>query len=303
MGRTRFLVACLILASVTGCVGQREAALEEQVLEQDKQLKQLQPAQADTWNQLQAMREEINELKGQLDDLKNVGGARALVNQVNKHDAAFHQIENSMAMDFNLGAPLSKQVPQTPVREENAQKPAKPGSIGTYGEPVVSQQEPAQAATQSPQAEKPAVASMESTWGKESPREVAPPPVQKDLPQALFDAGLNAYNARNYAEAQRSFSDFLKNYGSHNLVADAHYYLAECYFQRNQFPDAALAYNEVITRYPKSSRAPGSYLKQGICFSKSGQKEAALARMNELIKKYPNSPEAARAKNFLKTNA
>ena len=43
-------------------------------------------------------------------------------------------------------------------------------------------------------------------------------------------------------------------------------------------------------------------LKQSICFSKMNQKAAAKARMNELIKKYPNSPEAARAKNFLKTN-
>ena len=34
----------------------------------------------------------------------------------------------------------------------------------------------------------------------------------------------------------------------------------------------------------------------------AAQKAAAKARMNELNKKYPTSPEAARAKNFLKTN-
>ena len=71
---------------------------------------------------------------------------------------------------------------------------------------------------------------------------------------------------------------------------------------RNQFADAALAYDTVITKYGKSSRAPGAYLKQGICFSKIKQTAAAKARMQELIKKYPNSPEAARAKTFLKTN-
>ena len=99
-----------------------------------------------------------------------------------------------------------------------------------------------------------------------------------------------------------SFADFMKNYPTHSMAPDAQYYLAECYFQRNQFPDAALAYDTVITKFSKSNRTPGAYLKQGICFSKMNQKAAAKARMNELIKKYPNSPEAARAKNFLKTN-
>ena len=80
------------------------------------------------------------------------------------------------------------------------------------------------------------------------------------------------------------------------------YYLAECYFQKNQFNDAALAYDTVITKYGNSDKAPAAYLKQGICFSKMQQDKAAKARLAELIKKYPNSPEATRAKTFLKTN-
>ena len=93
-----------------------------------------------------------------------------------------------------------------------------------------------------------------------------------------------------------------KNYKTHTQVPEAQYYLAECYFQRNQFADASLAYDTVIKKYSTSSSAPGAYLKQGICFSKLNQGAAAKARMQELIKKYPNSPEAARAKAFLKNN-
>ena len=140
------------------------------------------------------------------------------------------------------------------------------------------------------------------TWGQPTPQPEAKPAAKKDISLALYDAGLNAFQARKYDEAQRSFADFMKNYPTHSMAPDAQYYLAECYFQRNQFPDAALAYDTVITKFSKSNRTPGAYLKQGICFSKMNQKAAAKARMNELIKKYPNSPEAARAKNFLKTN-
>ena len=147
-----------------------------------------------------------------------------------------------------------------------------------------------------------APAAAGSTWGQPTPQPEAKPAAKKDISLALYDAGLNAFQARKYDEAQRSFADFMKNYPTHSMAPDAQYYLAECYFQRNQFPDAALAYDTVITKFSKSNRTPGAYLKQGICFSKMNQKAAAKARMNELIKKYPNSPEAARAKNFLKTN-
>jgi tol-pal system protein YbgF len=154
-----------------------------------------------------------------------------------------------------------------------------------------------------PQASMQAQAPGASTWGQPSPQPTPAAPVpQKDISLALFDAGVNAYNSRNYTEAQRSFNDFLKNYPSHNLVPEAQFYLAECHFQRNQFADAALAYDTVIKKYPSSSSAPGAYLKQGICFSKLNQKPAANARMQELVKKYPKSPEAARAKAFLRTN-
>ena len=314
-------VAFLASSLVTGCMGAQDHSLEEQVQQQDIQLKQLQPAQADTWNQLQAMRQELNELKGQIDDLKNVGGAQAVVSRIKKHDEALRQVETSMALNLDLGNPMPAKIQAAPTLAAPQQTAQAPQSTpGTYGQPNVAQMpdgiEPwggskqvgqvtaaaAGAAGATQVANSSLDAPSESTWGKATPQEQVQVP-QKDLSLALYDAGMNAFNSRNYTEAQRSFSDFLKNYSTHDLVPDAQYYLAECYFQKNQYSDAALAYNEVITKYAKSTRAPGAYLKQGICFSKSGQKAAAQARMQELIKKFPKSPEAARAKNFLKTNA
>ena len=139
------------------------------------------------------------------------------------------------------------------------------------------------------------------TWGQETPQPKAPK-AEKDMSVALYEAGVNSFNSRQYGDAQRSFSDFIKNFGNNPKAPNAQYYLAECYFQKNQFNDAALAYDTVITKYGNSDKAPAAYLKQGICFSKMQQDKAAKARLAELIKKYPNSPEATRAKTFLKTN-
>ncbi|MBQ7739295.1 MAG: tol-pal system protein YbgF [Desulfovibrionaceae bacterium] len=308
MQKSRFLTLGLALLGstlLTGCMGSKNNSLEEEVQQQKMELRQLQPAQADTMNQLQAMRQELDDIKGQLDDIKNAGGAKALVTRVNKHDAALRQIEASMAMNFNLGESVSQSTPP-PASTAVAMVPVvqAPSTPGTYGQPNVADTPPGIEPWKNPQ--QPTTASnlpTGSTWGQATPQATAPTEPQKDISEALYDAGLNAYNSRNYTEAQRSFSDFLQNYSDHKLVPDAQFYLAECYFQKNQFSDAALAYNEVITKYSKSTRVPGAYLKQGICFSKSGQKAAAQARMQELIKKFPKSPEAARAKNFLKTNA
>lgn len=317
------VMGCAFLLS-SACAPQNKGVdLEQQIQQQDMQLRQLQPAQADTWNQLQSMRQELNTLKGQMDDLQNAGGARALVERVNRHDGALRQVETAMALNLNLGdpapapghspAPSAGYAPApaaaftpTPIAGSPmtgaptalgaSSQPAQPaGSYGMVPEGV----QPYQGAAQQQQ---PVPAPDGSTWGQPSPQPQAAPAPQKDISLALFDAGVNAFNARKYEEAQRSFTDFLKNYTGHTLSADAQFYLAECYFQRNQFADAALAYDTVIKKHSKSSRLPAAYLKQGIAFSKLNQGAAAKARMQELIKKYPNAPEAARGKSFLKNN-
>lgn len=316
-GAFRFLALGLGALLLGGCATQGSQNLEQRVQQHDAQLRQLQPSQADTWNQMQAMRQELNTLKGQMDDLNNAGGARALVDRVRRHDAALRQVNTSMALNLDLGEPMSTSaaapVMSQPVMpaatpEGGAQPPVPMGGLAAAG--AAGAAGGAAAATGSyglppdgtAAGSVPAQAPSESTWGQADPKPVAQVP-QKDISLALFDAGVNAYNARKYEEAQRSFTDFLKNYKDHSQAAEAQYYLAECYFQRNQFADAALAYDKVIKQYPKSSSAPGAYLKQGICFSKINQAAAAKARMEEVIKKYPNTPEAARAKSFLKTNS
>ncbi|WP_165078502.1 MULTISPECIES: tol-pal system protein YbgF [unclassified Desulfovibrio] len=324
-GAFRFLALGLGALLLGGCATQGSQNLEQRVQQHDAQLRQLQPNQADTWNQMQAMRQELNTLKGQMDDLNNAGGARALVDRVRRHDAALRQVNTTMAMNLDLGEPMSA-ASSAPAMAQPVM--AQPATAATPADGAASQAQPpvpmgglaaagaagaagatGAAATGSyglpadgSAGSIPAQAPSGSTWGQADPKPVAQVP-QKDISLALFDAGVNAYNARKYEEAQRSFTDFLKNYKDHSQAAEAQYYLAECYFQRNQFADAALAYDKVIKQYPKSSSAPGAYLKQGISFSKIGQAAAAKARMQEVISKYPNSPEAARARSFLKTNS
>ena len=244
-------------------------ALQSRMRHQDQQLQQMQPAQADTWAQLQAINQELASLRGQMDALQSAGGARALVEKVNKHEAALRQVESALALNFNLDAPA-------------------------YGQPGGYSPGLGAAAASTP--------AYDADEDMNAPASSGAAPVQKDTATALYDSGLNSYNARKYQDALTSFTDFTKTYPSHKLASNAWFWLGEANFQLNRFADAALAYNSVISKYGSSQKAPAAYLKQGISFSKLGQKDAADARLKELIRKFPNSPEAARAKQVLQQN-
>ncbi|MDR2696781.1 MAG: tol-pal system protein YbgF [Deltaproteobacteria bacterium] len=269
-----FLVAAAV-ALLGACAPKSDVdALQSRVRFQDQQLQQMQPAQADTWAQIQAIRQELAALRGQMDDLQSAGGARVLAEKVNKHDVALRQVESALALNFNLDSPGAAYTPAPAYAPVGGGQYALPGIVADSGAADV--QHPGGV---------PIVAA-------------APPAAQKDTATALYDSGLTSYNARNYQEALRAFTDFTKTYGSHKLAPNAWYYAGESNFQLNRFADAALAYDTVITKYGASQRAPAAYLKQALAFGKLGQKDAADARLKELIRKFPNSPEAARAKQL-----
>ncbi len=273
------ITTCCMLILAGGCAKQQDYdTLQQQVSTQNQQLRQLQPGMADNWAQLQSIRQDLNTIKGQLDDLNAMGGAKNLVDIVNRHDAALRQVERSLALNLNLDAPLT-----SPMGMEGGMEGGL-GSDGVYSEGVPQNRG---TLTLNPVTPQPPVAQ-------------AP---QADMATALYNAGVSSFNARQYTQAQRSFSDFTKNYPQNPQAGNAWYYVGECYFQLNKFNDAALAYDKVINSFPKSSSVPGAYLKQGISFSKLGQKAAATARLQELIKKFPTSAEASRAKSFLQTNS
>ncbi len=305
MSKKLFLsTLALTLLSACGPLG-GDQSLEERVAQQDMQLRQIRQQQTDAMNQIELMRQENKTLKGQLRALSGGVSPGYAINQEGAYQtpdgSAVPQTGASTTTAIPLpaeadtsgikstGAPESSAYASPPIPVPMTGQTSSP----TYGIPDEQAHPDSQYQT--------VQAPSEETWGQADPKPEIQVP-QKDLSLALFDAGVNSYNSRNYQAAERSFSDLLKNYPNHSQSAEAQYYLGECQFQTNHFADAALAYETVIKKYPKASVTPGAYLKQAICFSKMNQMAAARARMQEIISKFPNSPEASRAKSFLKSN-
>ena len=84
----RILVLLLLILMLTACVSTSDhKALQAQVSQMNRQMSTSQTSQADSWTQLIEVRQEVAELKGQIDTLhmalQKVGGAEKLADNFN----------------------------------------------------------------------------------------------------------------------------------------------------------------------------------------------------------------------------
>lgn len=243
----------------------------QQIQQLKSQLSGVQPAQADTWAQLQSLRQEMASVKGQIDDFNNAtssfGGISSLAQRINRHEQALQAIQTRFDLDLNLDQPVAGGInpPQT-VTQANS-----------VPSPVVS----------TPPVQQPA-------------KSTAPQEATSDIAKSLYDSGIESFNARKFKDSANAFSDFTKTYPKHRLAGNAWFWLGESNFQTKNYAEAALNYNQVIDNYASSGKLASAYLKQGMCFINTKKTDAAKYRLNELIQKFPKSAEATRAKELLK---
>lgn len=237
-------------------------------------VEQVLPGQAEMWAQMQAMRQELNQVRGQLDEMTAGGGGNtAQMNaQVYRLDTALRQMAAELGLKVEaLDAPLEMPQPGTAPQ---------PGAEPTPGTALPGTVTPAPA--------------------QPAPR--TDPQASQDTATRLYDAGMNAFASKNYRDAVKAFTDFTKTFPQHKLTSNAHFWRGESYYQLKDYGGAALAYQEVIEKFAGSGKFQSSMLKQGMAFYYAGKKDAAKLRLEELVKKYPRSPEAGRAKKFMQQN-
>ena len=291
----RFVPLLVGTLALSGCVSSQMDAMQVRLNQQEQQIRLLssqlsgvQPAQADTWAQVQSLRQEMSAVKGQIDDFNNAtaaaGGLPGLAQRVNNHEAALQAIATQFGMELPTASPSAPGMPG------EAQPGFEQPGAASSGTAPSGMGEPGASTVQTPQTA-PAPAAQP-----------AAPQAQADIAKALYDNGVQSFNARNYKQSLKSFTDFTDTYPKHKLISNAWFWRGECNYQLGNYPAAALDYEQDISKYGSSGKAPSAYLKQGMCFIKAGKKDAAKVRLQELIKKFPKSAEAKRATQLMKDN-
>lgn len=126
--------------------------------------------------------------------------------------------------------------------------------------------------------------------------------LKKDLPakerKDVYDVAKSNYDKKNYSQAIDKFSDYLRTSGAKKADL-ALYYRGESYFKTEKYQKAALDFSKIVENYPRSAVIEEAYYKTGLCFESLGLKKEAKPFFEELIHKFPKSSRAKSAKRKL----
>jgi tol-pal system protein YbgF len=216
--------------------------------------------------QLQALRQENQELRGQLE-----------VQQHQLQSLERKQRDLYLDIDQRLST-LQQPVAAAPVT------PAVPAAT-TAARPAV-------AAT-------PPTAQVTPSAAPAVPRAVAPvdPAAEKAAYQAAYD--LLRPEQRRYQEATVAFTEFLAKYPDGALAPNARYWLAEAYYVTGQNEQAMTAFRTVVEQHADSPKVPGAWLKIGYILHAQGKTAEAREVLQRVGRDYPDSPAAGMARKRL----
>lgn len=290
--RTIFLVLVL-LTTLSACVSTTDYdRLRNQVYHQQERITQLesnlaqsQPAQAQSWADLNTVRSQLATLSGQVDDLQHIhqsqqSAAGGLVTVDSLNTKVQELDRRTLFMATQLGIVLDE-MPAAPKPEETT----------PWLPPTTAMTSP----TLPPAIEEPAPAPMAP------PASSTEQPGQTGPGENLYQQALESFYAQKYQQAQTMWAEFVKGYPQDALVPNAIFWQGESFFQMQDYANAALTYQQVIEKYPKSNKYKAALLKQGISFFKLKKDQAGKLVLQDLIKKYPDSAEAKRAQAYLKS--
>ena len=114
-----------------------------------------------------------------------------------------------------------------------------------------------------------------------------------------FDAAQRDLAMGNYDLAEDGFLQFLEMNAKSDLADDARYGLAEAYYARKLYAQAADEYQRVIDMNPMGGKAPAAMLKLGLCERATGDVRGARRTWEELVEMFPRSEEAKVAQQRL----
>jgi tol-pal system protein YbgF len=128
------------------------------------------------------------------------------------------------------------------------------------------------------------------------PVDEASGPVSEDH---AFAVAYGLFQADKYADAAKSFRDFLKKYPDSIHVPNAKYYLGNAQFSVKNYRGALDTYESLLKDYPDTPITADVLFKISECLHGLKHNVAANKTLKKIIAKYPTSKAAAKAKKLL----
>jgi tol-pal system protein YbgF len=129
-------------------------------------------------------------------------------------------------------------------------------------------------------------------YGRGQQQAVLPP---SNSPKDEYDLAYGYILRRDYVAADEALRVFLQSHAGDPLVPQAHYWLGESQFQRQQYNDAAETFLDVYKKYPQSTKAPEALMRLGQSLAALGRQDAACASLGAVLQKYPKASAQVKA--------
>lgn len=125
-----------------------------------------------------------------------------------------------------------------------------------------------------------------------APVSVTTVPQTEVTPAELYRQAFAAYASGDYPRGETDFTRFVALFPNNEYVANARFWLAECYLAQSEYPQAAATFHNIAEDYPRSALAPKALWKEAVTHERSGATQKAAEVLTTLRKRYPGSSEA-----------
>jgi tol-pal system protein YbgF len=88
-------------------------------------------------------------------------------------------------------------------------------------------------------------------------------------------------------EAQLAFKTFVETYSDERLSGNAHFWIGDIALEESDFKEAAVAFSQVLKRFPLNSKAPDAMLKLGISLQALNANKEACTTFRAIRARYP----------------
>lgn len=302
------LLGALMLTS--GCVttsGTTQDASQEWRLQSlEESFLDFQEAQRQEAARARAADEELGNRLARLEErvFAILNGGNELPPDRDVRQGAAQEMESNMDADSGVG---SMEAPTSPP-DRSMSPPEATSSLQMDAQPRMPEQLPApikagpESDEEKPWANVPGPA-LEVTTRPSASRPASQPVMTASASgsaQELYDKGLNLVRSGRAEQGRNVLEQFLKQYPGNKLVPNAIYWTGESWYGQKDYPQAILSFKDVVTKYPKHSKAQAALLKIGMSYRNVGDKDNAVFYLRTLVDDHPGSEPAKMAEQLLR---
>jgi TolA-binding protein len=130
----------------------------------------------------------------------------------------------------------------------------------------------------------------------------APPPSAPTMSaETLFQNAMRDKEGGNAELALKEFTEYVQVYGTSEQAAAAQYHIGDIHYRNERYEEAVVAFDQVLSNYLDSDRAPDAHYMKGMALLKLGETAKARGEFNTLIKRFPNNELSTKARSQLRT--